>query len=162
MKRSVDRILTTHTGSLIRPPQLLELVKARQAGQAIDESAYEATLKDSVRDVVARQVEAGIDIPNDGEFGKSTSWSLYARDEHEWKVWQEVKLPAGKILVPGVVSHSTNVVEHPELIAERLTRFASCVSRENLIAGTDCGLAQEEINRRVHHRSCGRSLKRWP
>jgi 5-methyltetrahydropteroyltriglutamate--homocysteine methyltransferase len=77
MKRSVDRILTTHTGSLIRPPKLLEFVKARQAGQAIDQSAYEATLKDSVRDVVARQVEAGIDIPNDGEFGKSTSWSLY-------------------------------------------------------------------------------------
>ena len=72
------------------------------------------------------------------------------RHEHEWKVWQEVKLPAGKILVPGVVSHSTNVVEHPELIAERLTRFASCVGRENLIAGTDCGFAQEEVNRRVH------------
>ena len=63
MKRSVDRILTTHTGSLIRPPQLLELVKARQAGQQIDQRAYEATLKDAVRDVVARQVEAGIDIP---------------------------------------------------------------------------------------------------
>src|SRR5215468_6904678 len=56
MKRSVDRILTTHTGSLIRPPKLLEFVKARQAGQAIDQSAYEVTLKDSVRDVVARQV----------------------------------------------------------------------------------------------------------
>ncbi|PYR65568.1 MAG: hypothetical protein DMF88_19385 [Acidobacteria bacterium] len=72
------------------------------------------------------------------------------RHEHEWKVWQEVKLPPGKILVPGVVSHGTNVVGHPELIAERLTRFASCVGRENLIAGTDCGFAQEEINRRVH------------
>jgi 5-methyltetrahydropteroyltriglutamate--homocysteine methyltransferase len=77
MKRSVDRILTTHTGSLIRPQKLLEFVKARTAGQTIDQSAYEATLKDSVRDVVARQVEAGVDIPNDGEFGKSTSWSLY-------------------------------------------------------------------------------------
>src|SRR2546421_12782167 len=77
MKRSVDRILTTHTGSLIRPPKLLEFVKARQAGQAIDQSAYEATLEDSVRDVVARQVEAGIGIPNDGEFGKSTSRALY-------------------------------------------------------------------------------------
>ena len=72
------------------------------------------------------------------------------RHEHEWKVWQDVKLPPGKILVPGVVSHGTNVVEHPELIAERLTRFASCVGRENLIAGTDCGFAQEELNRRVH------------
>ena len=72
------------------------------------------------------------------------------RHEHEWKVWQEVKLPPGKILVPGVVSHGTNVVEHPELVAERLLRFASCVGRENLIAGTDCGFAQEELNRRVH------------
>jgi 5-methyltetrahydropteroyltriglutamate--homocysteine methyltransferase len=72
------------------------------------------------------------------------------RHEHEWKVWQNVKLPAEKVLVPGVVSHGTNVVEHPELIAERLTRFASCVGRENIIAGTDCGFAQEELNRRVH------------
>jgi 5-methyltetrahydropteroyltriglutamate--homocysteine methyltransferase len=368
MKRSTNRILTTHTGSLIRPPQLLEFVRARQSGQPIDQRAFDATLKDSVGGVVGRQVRAGIDIPNDGEFGKSTSWSLYAlkrlsgfelrevrgtnpfargadrarfqefyaelegrgdgkdwsnvtrqdavcigpitynglfelerdidnlkaatkaagideaflpvaapssaipdrkneyykndeelvvalaealrteyrsivdagfllqvddaraavtydrmvppasfdeyyrwlarhvdvlnhalegipqdriryhvcwgswpgphttdvslrkivdlilrvnagaylieaanpRHEHEWKVWQEVKLPPGKILVPGVVSHSTNVVEHPELIAERLTRFASCVGRENLIAGTDCGFAQEELNRRVH------------
>ena len=368
MKRSAERILTTHTGSLIRPPQLRDFARGRAAGQAIDQPAFERTLTKSVAEVVRRQVEAGIDVPNDGEFGKSTSWSLYAlkrisgfelrevkgenpfargadrqrfrefynelegrgdgtdwsnvtrfdavctgaitynglfelqrdidnlkaaanaagvdeaflpvaapssaipdrrnefyktdedlvvalaealrteyraivdagfllqvdearaavtydrmvppgtfddyyrwlsrhvdvlnhaldgipqdriryhvcwgswpgphttdvplrkivdlilkvnagaylleaanpRHEHEWKVWQDVKLPAGKILVPGVVSHGTNVVEHPELIAERLTRFASCVGRENLIAGTDCGFAQEELNRRVH------------
>ena len=368
MKRSLDRILTTHTGSLVRPPRLLEFARARQKGESIDQQAFDRTLADAVHDVVARQVTAGIDIPNDGEFGKSTSWSLYVlkrlsgfemrkveganpfargadraqfqefydelegrgdgkdwsnvtrfdavcvgdikynglfelqrdienlkaatraagvdeaflpvaapssaipdrknehyptdddlvvalaealrteyraivdagfllqvddaraavtydrmvppasfeeyrrwlarhveilnhalegipedriryhvcwgswpgphttdvalraivdlilkvkagaylieaanpRHEHEWKVWQDVKLPAGKILVPGVISHGTNVVEHPELIAERLTRFASCVGRENLIAGTDCGFAQEELNRRVH------------
>ena len=368
MKRSTDRILTTHTGSLIRPPHLLEFARARQAGQSIDNAAYERTLAAAVTDVVKRQVQAGIDVPNDGEFGKSTSWSLYAlkrlsgfelrevkganpfargadrlrfqefynelegrgdgkdwsnvtrkdaictgpitynglfelqrdidnlkaatkaagvdeaflpvaapssaipdrkneyyksdeelvvalaealrteyraivesgfllqvddaraavtfdrmcppssfddyykwlerhievlnhaleglpqdriryhvcwgswpgprttdvplrkivnlilkvnagaylieaanpRHEHEWKVWQDVKLPAGKVLVPGVISHGTNVVEHPELIAERITRFASCVGRDNVIAGTDCGFAQEELNRRVH------------
>ncbi len=368
MKRSTSRILTTHTGSLIRPPQLLDLVRARQGGQPIDQGVFDTTLKDAVGDVVRRQTTAGIDIPNDGEFGKSTSWSLYAlkrlsgfelrdvkgenpfargadrarfqefyaelegrgdgkdwsnvtrqdavcvgpivynglfelqrdidnlkaatkaagvdeaflpvaapssaipdrrneyyrndeelvvalaealrteyraivdagfllqvddaraavtydrmvppasfeeyhgwlarhvdvlnhalegipqdriryhvcwgswpgphttdvplrkivdlilrvnagaylleaaspRHEHEWKVWQQVKLPPGKILVPGVVSHSTNVVEHPELIAERILRLVSCVGRENLIAGTDCGFAQEELNRRVH------------
>jgi 5-methyltetrahydropteroyltriglutamate--homocysteine methyltransferase len=72
------------------------------------------------------------------------------RHEHEWKVWTEVKLPPGKVLVPGVVSHGTNVVEHPELIAERLARFAAAVGRENIMAGTDCGFAQEELNRRVH------------
>src|SRR5687767_3852640 len=368
MKRSLNRILTTHTGSLVRPPQLLEFARARQKGGSIDQHAFDSTLTEAVRDVVARQAAAGIDVPNDGEFGKSTSWSLYVlkrltgfemrevkganpfargadrakfrefydelegrgdgkdwsnvtrfdavcvgditynglfelqrdtdnlkaataaagvdeaflpvaapssaipdrknehyktdddlvvalaealrteyrsivdagfllqvddaraavtydrmvppasfeeyyrwlarhveilnhalegipqdrvryhvcwgswpgphttdvplrkivdlilkvnagaylleaanpRHEHEWKVWQDVKLPPGKILVPGVVSHGTNVVEHPELIAERLARFASCVGRENLIAGTDCGFAQEELNRRVH------------
>jgi 5-methyltetrahydropteroyltriglutamate--homocysteine methyltransferase len=370
MKRSTSRILTTHVGSLIRPPQLLEFVRKRAAGEAVDEQAYDSVLKDAVSDVVKRQVEAGIDIPNDGEFGKSTSWSLYAlkrlsgfelrevtganpfargadrqrfkdfyaelegrgdgkdwsnvtrtdavctgpitynehgmseltrdianlkaamqahhvdeaflpvaapssaipdrkneyyktdedlvvalaealrteyktivdagillqvddaraavtfdrmvppasfdeyyrwlarhvevlnhalegipeeriryhvcwgswpgphttdvplekivdlilkvragaylieaanpRHEHEWRVWNTVRLPDDKILVPGVISHGTNVVEHPELVAERLSRFASAVGRENVIAGTDCGFAQEELNRRVH------------
>ncbi len=368
MKRSTDRILTTHTGSLVRPPDLLDFARARQKGQPVDQQRFDATLKDAVGAVVDRQVKTGIDVPNDGEFGKSTSWSLYAlkrlsgfelreakggsafargadrarfaefyaelegrgdgkdwsnvtvldavctgpiaynglfelqrdidnlkaatraagadeaflpvaapssaipdrkneyyktdedlvvalaealrteyrsiidagfllqvddaraavtydrmvppgtfeeyyawlarhveilnhaleglpedriryhvcwgswpgphttdvplrkivdlvlkvnagayliesanpRHEHEWRVWQDVKLPAGKVLVPGVVSHGTNVVEHPELVAERLARFASCVGRENVIAGTDCGFAQEELNRRVH------------
>jgi 5-methyltetrahydropteroyltriglutamate--homocysteine methyltransferase len=62
------------------------------------------------------------------------------RHEHEWRVWQQAKLPEGKILIPGVVSHATNVVEHPELVAERILRFANLVGRENVIAGTDCGL----------------------
>jgi 5-methyltetrahydropteroyltriglutamate--homocysteine methyltransferase len=63
-----------------------------------------------------------------------------ARHEHEWKLWQEVPLPEDKILIPGVVSHATNVVEHPELVAERILRFAGAVGRERVIAGTDCGL----------------------
>jgi 5-methyltetrahydropteroyltriglutamate--homocysteine methyltransferase len=62
------------------------------------------------------------------------------RHEHEWKVWQDVKLPAGKILLPGVVSHATNVVEHPELVADRIIRFSNLVGRENVIVSTDCGL----------------------
>jgi len=73
-----------------------------------------------------------------------------ARHEHEWQVWKEVKLPEGRKLMPGVVSHQTNVVEHPELVAERLERFASVVGRDNLIAGTDCGFAQGPFVRRVH------------
>ena len=72
------------------------------------------------------------------------------RHEHEWKVWQDVKLPAGKVLIPGVISHATNVVEHPELIAERIGRYAALVGRENVIAGTDCGFAQGPFYRRVH------------
>ncbi len=369
MKRSANRILTTHVGSLIRPPQLLELVRARQGGDAENQQAYEQCLRGSVAEVVGRQAQTGIDIVNDGEFGKSTSWSLYAlkrltgfelrpfqsgadafargadrqrfpefyaelegrstdrtwskvtvqdavcvgpiqytggqelqrdidnlkaglsgvqveeaflpvaapssaipdrkneyyrndeelvialaealrteyrtiassgillqvddaraavtydrmvppasfddyyrwlgrhvevlnhalegipedriryhvcwgswpgphtsdvplkkivdlilkvragaylieaanpRHEHEWQVWKDIKLPEGKVLAPGVVSHGTNVVEHPELVAERILRFAGVVGRENVIASTDCGFAQEELNRRVH------------
>lgn len=63
-----------------------------------------------------------------------------ARHEHEWRVWEEVKLPDGKVLVPGVVGHATDIVEHPELIADRLVRYAKLVGRENVMAGTDCGL----------------------
>ncbi|NIZ91655.1 cobalamin-independent methionine synthase II family protein [Kineococcus rubinsiae] len=63
-----------------------------------------------------------------------------ARHEHEWKVWKDLPLPAGKKIVPGIVSHATNVVEHPELVADRIERFASVVGAENVIASTDCGL----------------------
>ena len=62
------------------------------------------------------------------------------RHEHEWKLWERTKLPDGKIILPGVVSHSTNLVEHPELVADRIVRFARCVGRDNVLAGTDCGL----------------------
>ena len=62
------------------------------------------------------------------------------RHEHEWTVWEDVKLPEGKIILPGVVSHATNVVEHPELVAQRIVRFTKSVGRERVIASTDCGL----------------------
>lgn len=63
-----------------------------------------------------------------------------ARHEHEWRVWEDVALPDGKLILPGIVGHATNVVEHPELVAERIERFASLVGRERVIASTDCGL----------------------
>src|SRR5919197_4343197 len=63
-----------------------------------------------------------------------------ARHEHEWRVWQDTKLPDGKILMPGVVSHATNVVEHPQVVADRIIRYANVVGRENVVASTDCGL----------------------
>ena len=62
------------------------------------------------------------------------------RHEHEWRVWRNAKLPDGKLLIPGVVSHATNIVEHPQVVADRLVRYAKVVGRENVIAGTDCGL----------------------
>jgi 5-methyltetrahydropteroyltriglutamate--homocysteine methyltransferase len=67
------------------------------------------------------------------------------RHEHEWKIWRDVKLPEGKILIPGVVSHASNVVEHPELVADRIIQYAELVGKENVIAGTDCGMGN-----RVH------------
>ncbi len=364
MKRSIDRILTSHVGSLIRPPELIAFLRAQQAHQPADETAFEKCLKNAVADVVRRQAEVGIDVVDDGEFGKTISWSQYAlerlsgferrplaggvnpfargadrtrfaefyaeldakdapatqsqavcvgpitytgqtalqrdidnlkaalagvnvteaflpvaapasvipdrrneyypsedgclqaiaeamrteyrmivdagflvqlddartavtfdrmvppasfedyrrwvanyvdvvnyalesipedrvryhmcwgswpgphttdvplkdivdlvlkirvgayvieganpRHEHEWKVWQDVKLPTGRVLVPGVISHATNIVEHPELVSERIVRLARLVGRENVIASTDCGFAQSPMYRRVH------------
>ena len=364
MKRSTDRILTTHVGSLIRPPELQASLRARQKAEGFDQQAFDRELTASVGDIVRQQAATGIDVVSDGEFGKSISWSQYVlerlsgferrpfkpgtntfqrgadrerfaafyaeldgreevatrtdsicvgpitytgqaelqrdidnfksalkavnvaeafmpvaapasvipdrkneyyksdeeliraigqamrteykmivdagfilqlddaraattfdrmvppgsfadyrkwvalhmevlndaiaglppdriryhvcwgswpgphttdvplrdivdlilsvnvgayvieganpRHEHEWKVWQDVKLPAGKALVPGVISHATNVVEHPELVAQRIVRLAKSVGRENVIAGTDCGFAQGPFYRRVH------------
>jgi 5-methyltetrahydropteroyltriglutamate--homocysteine methyltransferase len=365
MKRSSDRILTTHVGSLIRPPALLEFLRAKQAGKSYDTAAYARCLTDSVAAVVRKQAETGIDVVSDGEFGKSISWSQYVlerlsgferrpikadgqnpftrgvdrerfaefyaeldaregvattveavcvgpvaytgqaelerdienfksalhgvevveaflpvaapasvipdrkneyyrsdeeliraigaamrteyrtiidagfllqlddaraavtydrmvppasfanyrewlalqvdvlneaiaglpadriryhvcwgswpgphttdvplkdivdlilrmnvgafvieganpRHEHEWHVWESAILPPGKVLIPGVISHATNVVEHPRLVAERIVRLGRLVGRENVIAGTDCGFAQGPFHRRVH------------
>src|SRR6516162_9859133 len=327
MKRSDRRILTSHVGSLPRPDALIEINRLKFAGEAYDAAAYAATLSAAVEEVCRQQAEIGVDIINDGEYGKTTSgpidygaWSSYAwgrlsgwepgepgrlpalagrrdrqkfaefyreldatsfrsssslggrppvftgpiayvgqqalstdlanfkaalaeatgqeyraiveagfvlqlddpglpdswdmanpepsieeykkfatvrvealnhalrglpedriryhicwgswhgphttdlalrdivdvllqvhagafsveagnvRHAHEWKVWHDVKLPDGKILIPGVVSHATNVVEHPELVVDRIRTFAGVAGRENGIAGTDCGL----------------------
>ncbi len=72
------------------------------------------------------------------------------RHAHEWRVWEGVKLPEGKVLAPGMISHATNVVEHPELVAERIVRLAKLVGRERVMASTDCGFAQGPFHRRVH------------
>jgi 5-methyltetrahydropteroyltriglutamate--homocysteine methyltransferase len=72
------------------------------------------------------------------------------RHEHEWRVWEDVKLPEGKVIVPGLVSQSTNVVEHPELIAWRIENFARLVGRENVVAGVDCGFSQGWDHPRTH------------
>jgi 5-methyltetrahydropteroyltriglutamate--homocysteine methyltransferase len=64
------------------------------------------------------------------------------RHEHDWRVWQRVKLPDGKRLVPGVVGHASDVVEHPRLVADRLVQYARVVGRDNIMAGSDCGLSR--------------------
>ncbi len=84
---------------------------------------------------------------------RAGAYSLEAanpRHEHEWRVWDKVKLPAGKILIPGVITHHILTVEHPQVIADRIVRFAKRVGRENVIAGADCGFAQVDHIQRVH------------
>src|SRR6266705_2781605 len=84
---------------------------------------------------------------------KAGAFSLEAanpRHEHEYHVWEDLKFPEGKIIIPGVVAHTTNCVEHPELVAERILRYAKIVGRENVIAGVDCGFAQGLATARVH------------
>ncbi len=84
-------------------------------------------LKDIV-DILLKARPAGIAFP-----------AANGRHEYEWKVWREIKLPPGKVLVPGVIDNTTNIVEHPETVAERIVRYAGVVGRENIIAGVDCG-----------------------
>src|SRR6266446_2138403 len=290
MKRSTDRILTTHVGSLIRPPALRAFLSAKEAREPFDLAAYAKCLNDSVAEVVRKQADIGIDVISDGEFGKAISWAQYAlfrlggferrqfaggnpftrgvdrtrfaefyaeldsrdkvetvmdsvvvapitysgqaelqqdidnfkaalrgvhvveaflpvaapsslteyrawlarqvettnhaikglprekiryhvcwgswpgphssdvpfkdiadlvlqvraggysielanpRHEHEWRLWEHLKLPNDTVLIPGVISHATNIVEHPELVAERVVRLARLVGRENVIA----------------------------
>ena len=84
---------------------------------------------------------------------KAQAYSIEAsnpRHEHEWRVWEEVKLPPGKILIPGVVSHCVYQVEHPELVAQRIERFANVIGRENVLAGNDCGFATSAAGDEVH------------
>jgi 5-methyltetrahydropteroyltriglutamate--homocysteine methyltransferase len=81
-----------------------------------------------------------IDVMLEVNAGAYSFEAANVRHEHEWKVWRDVKLPEGKVILPGVVSHCTNVVEHPEVVADRISRFAEVVGRENVVASTDCGL----------------------
>ena len=84
---------------------------------------------------------------------KAQAYSIEAatpRHSHEWRVWEDVKLPEGKVLIPGVIAHTTAVVEHPETVAERLTTYARLVGRERVMAGADCGFAQGALFQRQH------------
>ena len=74
------------------------------------------------------------------------------RHAHEWKVWQDVKLPEGKVIIPGVLDTTTNFIEHPELVAERIMRYASVVGKENMLVGSDCGFGTSAWGRRVESR----------
>jgi 5-methyltetrahydropteroyltriglutamate--homocysteine methyltransferase len=96
------------------------------------------------------QLENIIDLILKVRAGAYSIEAANVRHEHEWYVWQKVKLPPGKILIPGVITHHTTTVEHPRLVADRIITFAKLVGRENVIAGSDCGFAQAEGIQRVH------------
>src|SRR5438552_3790804 len=84
---------------------------------------------------------------------KAQAYSIEAatpRHSHEWRVWEDVKLPEGKALIPGVIAHTTAVVEHPETVAERIMNFARVLGRERVMAGADCGFAQGALYQRQH------------
>jgi len=95
-------------------------------------------------------LEAIVDLMLKVKAGAYSIEAANVRHEHEWRVWEKVKFPKDKVLIPGVVTHHTTTVEHPVLVAERIVRFARIVGRENVIAGTDCGFAQAEGVQRVH------------
>ena len=100
--------------------------------------------------VADAQLEDIVDLILKVRAGAYSIEAANVRHEHEWYVWQKKKLPPGKILIPGVVTHHTTTVEHPRLVAERIITFAKLVGRENVIAGTDCGFAQAQDLQRVH------------
>ncbi len=100
--------------------------------------------------VADAQLEDIVDLMLKVNAGAYSIEAANVRHEHEWYVWEKAKLPAGKILIPGIITHHTTTVEHPRLVAERIVRFAKIVGRENVIAGTDCGFAQAEGIQRVH------------
>jgi 5-methyltetrahydropteroyltriglutamate--homocysteine methyltransferase len=100
-----------------------------------------------VGDVPARDI---LDIVLTVNAGSYAIEMANPRHEHEWRLWEQTPLPEDKVLIPGVIAHVTNVVEHPELVAERITRLADLVGRERVIGGTDCGFAQGPFVQRVH------------
>jgi 5-methyltetrahydropteroyltriglutamate--homocysteine methyltransferase len=99
------------------------------------------------RDVALRDVVDLVLAVNAGAYSVEAANPRHA---HEWAVWRDVKLPDGKLLIPGVIDNTTNFVEHPELVAERLVRFAAAVGRENVIAGVDCGFGTSAHSERIY------------
>ena len=105
---------------------------------AFDQAKAEATLQGEMPDGSGVGVNY-VDVIVKARPGALVIAGANPRHEHEWKVWRDVRLPEGKILVAGVIDSTSNFIEHPELVAERIVRYASVVGRENVMAGVDCG-----------------------
>src|SRR5262249_5239487 len=114
MKASTDRTLTTHTDSLPLPNDLTALLEALDTGTVPGAAAFDARERQAVADVVRAQRDAGGANP---------------RHEHAWAVFREIRLPGDRLIIPGVLDSTTNFIEHPELVAERIVRYAEVVGR---------------------------------
>jgi 5-methyltetrahydropteroyltriglutamate--homocysteine methyltransferase len=110
-------------------------------------TCYSINMGPRVHDMELQHI---VDIMLRVEAGGYSFEAANPRHEHEWRVWEGVKLPDGKVLIPGVITHASNLVEHPEAIAQRIARFAAVAGRENVIAGADCGFASFSTSCEVH------------
>jgi 5-methyltetrahydropteroyltriglutamate--homocysteine methyltransferase len=108
------------------------------SGSGLEPHRRNPTLRESILPVILKVKAQAIEIE-----GAS------ARHEHEWMIWKDIKLPEGKILIPGVIAHNYQVVEHPELVAWRIENYANLLGKENVIAGVDCGFSQHWDSRRT-------------
>src|SRR5215813_13357604 len=145
MKRSTDRILTTHVGSLIRPAPLHEFLRAKQAGKAYDRSAYQACLTTSVTDVVRKQAEVGVDVVSDGEFGKSISWSQYVLERLSGFERRPIK-PGGNPFTRGVDRE-----RFAEFYAELDAREGVATSVEAVCVGPIAYTGEVELKRDIEN-----------
>ena len=110
-------------------------------------TCYGINMGPRIHDMEAKDI---IDIVLKINAGAFSFEAANPRHEHEWTVWEQAKIPDGAVLIPGVISHSTILVEHPELIAQRIARYANIVGRQNVIAGSDCGFATFAGSDEVH------------
>src|SRR6476620_4271057 len=145
MKRSVDRILTTHVGSLIRPQPLQEFRRAKQAGKPFDVRAYDRCLTQSVADIVRRQAEAGIDVICDGEFGKSISWSQYALERLSGFERRPIKPGANPF------QRGADRERFAEFYAELDAREEVATRTDSVCVGPIAYTGQAELERDIHN-----------
>ena len=128
------------------PPRLVEAINYSLKGIPPEKvrfhTCYSIDVGPRIHEMALKDI---IDIILKINAGAYSFEAANPRHEHEYHVFEQIKLPEGKILIPGVISHTTNLVEHPELVAERIQRFAKLVGRENVIAGADCGFAASAL-----------------
>jgi len=110
-------------------------------------TCYSINMGPRVHDIELKHI---VDVILGVQAGAYSFEAANPRHEHEWRVWERIKLPQDKLLIPGVITHASNLVEHPETIAQRILRFAGVVGRENVIASADCGFASFSTSCEVH------------